>query len=68
VRQGGRGGRPHLTRDELAERFDVNGTTITRNYRKWGLRPIRLAGRLLFPFDQVIELERRAMRGEVDPE
>ncbi len=54
-----------VTRDELAERLHVTPTTITRCYARWGLRPVRIAGRILFPVDQIIELERRAMNGEV---
>ena len=55
---------PHLSRTELAERLHLDPVTITRCWRKWGLKPIRLSGRLLFPDDQVRELERRAMSGE----
>lgn len=59
------GGRPHLTRSELAHRLDLTGVTVSRNYARWGLRPIRLAGRLLFPVEQVEALERRAMDGDL---
>ena len=55
------GGRPHLTRDELAARWDLTPVTITRNYQRLGLKPIRVCGRLLFPMPQVEALERRAM-------
>jgi hypothetical protein len=55
-----------LTRDELAERLHVTATTVTRSYAKWGLRPVRVAGRILFPSDQILELERRAMTGELE--
>jgi hypothetical protein len=55
---------PHLTRAQLAERLHLDAVTVTRRWRAWGLRPIRLSGRLLFPEAQVRELESRAMRGE----
>ena len=42
-----------LTRDELAARLHINATTVTRSYRKWGLRPVRVAGRVLFPSNLV---------------
>jgi hypothetical protein len=53
--------RPHLTRSELALRLNMTPVSVTRNYARWGLRPIKLGGRLLFPFEQVEALERRAM-------
>ena len=59
------GGRPHLTRDELATRWNLTPVTITRNYQKLGLRPIRLCGRLLFPMPQVEAIERQTMLKEV---
>ena len=54
-----------LTRQELAARLHVTATTVTRKYRKWGLRPLRLGGRLLFSIDHITDLEARAMRGEI---
>jgi hypothetical protein len=54
----------HHTRAELAERLRLDPVTVTRNWRAWGLRPIRLGGRLLFPDEQIVDLERRAMAGE----
>jgi hypothetical protein len=50
---------PHLTTDELAGRWRCRRETISRQYRKWGLRPIRIAGCLLFPTEQIEAVERR---------
>ena len=58
----------HLTMDELARRWRRTRKTIERHYARWGLRPLRLGGRLLFPLPQVIEVEQRAMRGELATE
>jgi hypothetical protein len=56
---------PHLTMSELAARWRRTRKTIERHYTKWGLRPLRFGGgHLLFPFEQVLEVERRAMEGE----
>ena len=55
------GGRPHLTRSELADRWNLTSVSITRNYQRLGLKPIRLCGRLLFPLGQVEAVERRQM-------
>lgn len=52
---------PHLTTVELAGRWRCTRETISRQYRRWGLRPIRIAGALLFPLDQVEAVERRLM-------
>jgi hypothetical protein len=54
-----------LTRDELAARLHCTPTTVTRSYARWGLRPVKIAGRILFPSDQVAALERRAIDEEV---
>jgi hypothetical protein len=55
----------HLTMTELAARWHRKRKTIERQYTKLGLRPLRLfGGRLLFPIEQVLEVERRAMNGE----
>ena len=48
-----------LTRDEIAQRLHVTAVTVTRSYQKWGLRPVRIGGRILFPSTQIVELERR---------
>ena len=59
------GGTPtHLTMSELARRWRRQRKTVERGYAKWGLRPLRFGGRLLFPFSQVLEAEQRAMAGE----
>jgi hypothetical protein len=55
-----------LTRQDLAARLHVTATTVTRKYRKWGLRPLRVGGRLLFCSDHIRDLEARAMRGEIE--
>jgi hypothetical protein len=55
----------HLTTDELAERLRRTRKTVERNYAKWGLRPLRLGGGLIFPITQVVEMEDRAVRGEI---
>jgi hypothetical protein len=50
---------------ELAARWKRTRKTIERHYAKWGMRPLRLGGgHLLFPIEQVLEVERRAMEGE----
>ena len=46
-----------LRRDEVAERLRTTAITVTRNYRKWGLRPIRIAGHILFKSDEILALE-----------
>jgi hypothetical protein len=58
-------GRPHLTAEELADRLNCVAKTVRRNYPRWGLRPITITGQLLFPLQQVEELERRAVSGEL---
>jgi hypothetical protein len=55
----------HLTMEELALRWRRKRKTIERHYARWGLRPLRLGGRLLFPLQQIIEVEQRAIRGEL---
>jgi hypothetical protein len=50
---------------ELAARWKRTRKTIERHYQEWGLRPLRFGGRLLFPISQVLEVEERAMRGEL---
>ena len=56
----------HLTMAELAARWKRKRKTIERHYARWGLRPLRFGGRLLFPLTQVLEAEDRAMRGELE--
>ena len=44
--------------------------TVKQSYRRWGLRPVRIAGKVLFPSDQLIELEHaahQARRSFVNP-
>jgi len=59
-----RGEPAHLTMEELARRWRRKRKTIERHYAKWGLRPLRFGGRLLFPISQILEVEHRAMHGE----
>jgi hypothetical protein len=54
----------HLTMSELGQRWRRQRKTIERRYAEWGLRPLRFGGRLLFPIEQVLEAEKRAMEGE----
>ena len=49
------------TRDEVAERYHVNPRWVTVNYRKLGLKPMRVGKRILFPASQLIEADRRAL-------
>jgi len=50
---------PHLTMIELAARWRCTVFTLSGKYRSLGLRPFRLGKRLLFPLEQVLEVERR---------
>lgn len=50
---------PHLTTNDLAARFHCTPWTISMNYRKWGLRPLKIGKRLLFPLPQVEAMEAR---------
>lgn len=52
---------PHLTADELATRWRLSRFTISKKHAAWGLRPIHIGKRKLFPIDQVEEVERRSM-------
>jgi DNA-binding transcriptional regulator YhcF (GntR family) len=54
---------PHMTSEELAARWRISRFTVSKTYRKLGLRPIVLGKRLLFPVEQVIDAERRFMAG-----
>jgi hypothetical protein len=49
----------HLTMNELAHRWRRTRKTVERHYAQWGMRLLRLGGRLLFPISQVIEVEQR---------
>ena len=50
-----------LTREQLAERWHCKPDTITRTYRKLGLRKVPLNGRWLVSLEQVQEIERKKM-------
>ena len=54
---------PHLTTIELANRWRCRRETISRRWRKWGFRPIGVAGCLLFPIEQIEAIERKRMIG-----
>jgi hypothetical protein len=58
-------GSPHLTTVELAARWRCTVFTLSGKYQKLGLRPFRLGKRLLFPMNQVLDVEKRLMAGEV---
>jgi len=52
---------PHITTEELAARWRVSRFSISSRYLSWGLRPIRIGRRLLWPIDQIEACERRFM-------
>jgi hypothetical protein len=54
------------TRDEVAARYRHTATWVTRNYRRLGLQPAKYGKRQLFPHSQLVELDRRALAGEVE--
>jgi hypothetical protein len=51
-----------LTFDNVAERLHCARKTVKQSYRRWGLRPVRIAGKVLFPSTQLLELEERLIR------
>lgn len=53
------GARQFLTRDELAARWRVHRKTVSRRYKRLGLRPIRVVGRMLFALEEIEEAERQ---------
>lgn len=52
-------GQPHLTVEDIAQRWGCSIDTVRRHYREWGLRPLRFGKRLLFRADAVAEVEAR---------
>ena len=60
-------GRRFSTADELAARYHCRPKTVKTNYQKWGLKPLRIANRLLFGEDDVVAHEERAQAGEMAP-
>jgi hypothetical protein len=56
---------PLYTRAEVAARYRVTASWVTRNYRRLGLRPLNFSKRRLFPHSQLVELDRRALAGEI---
>jgi hypothetical protein len=51
---------------ELAQRWRRTRKTVERNYARWRLTPLRFGGgSLLFPIEQILETEARAMRREL---
>jgi hypothetical protein len=59
---------PLYTRAEVAARYRTTATWVTRNYRRLGLRPIAVGKLKLFPEGQLVELDRRALAGELTAE
>ncbi len=51
-----------LSFDDVAQRFGCARKTVKQSYRRWGLRPVKIAGKVLFPSDQLIELETRLIK------
>jgi hypothetical protein len=50
------------TREEIAARYRVTPTWVTRNWHKLGLRPMRVGKRQLTPESQLAAADRRALR------
>jgi hypothetical protein len=50
------------TREEIAARYRVTPTWVTRNWGKLGLRPMRVGKRQLTPESQLEAADRRALR------
>lgn len=48
-----------LTFDDVADRLHCARKTVKKNYTRWGLRPVRIAGKVLFPAPQLAALERQ---------
>ena len=48
-----------LTREQLAERWHLKPNTISKNYRKLGIKKIELNGRWLCALSNVEEIERK---------
>lgn len=49
----------YLTREELAKRWRTTPVSISRIYRKLGLRPLTVQSKLLFSVQQVAEVEQQ---------
>jgi len=56
---------PFLTTKELAARWHCTGWTVSTRYRALGLKPLKFGKSLLFPLNQVEEVERH-LGGVVD--
>ena len=56
---------PLFTREELAQRWRTTPVSISRKYRKLGLKPMRATGRLLFFASNILEVERRSADGDL---
>lgn len=54
-----KGSSQNLTVPDLAERWQCAEDTVRANWRRWGLKPMRFGKRMLFPIEQVEEVERR---------
>ena len=59
---------PHLTAAELSARWRITIFTLSKNYRAWGLRPMHVGRRLLYPIAQIEDFERQSMAGEATAE
>jgi len=57
---------PLYTRDEVAARYRHTPPWVTRNYRRLGLKPSKFCKRVLFAHSQLVELDRRALDGEIE--
>jgi hypothetical protein len=56
------GGYKLLTFDDIAARLRCSRKHVKQSYKRWGLRPVRIAGRVLIPDVQLLELEQRLIR------
>ena len=55
-----------LTFDDVAARLHCTRGCVKKNWKRWGLRPVRIAGRVLIPSTQLAALERRLIdNGEI---
>ena len=55
---------PHLTTLELAARWRTTIFTVSKMHKNWGLSPIKIGRRKLYPIEQVEAVERKSMAGE----
>ena len=55
---------PHLTSVELAARWRTTVFTVSKRHQQWGLRPIKIGRRKLYPIDQIEAAEKRFMAAQ----